>query len=103
MVLACHPEMEASVYQTARTNAGVFDSARSLDIPVTVMRAMEPGPDRDPTDFSVSPTWPGLVGEFRHGREFHLADCTHFIPMQMPDRVVAQIQAQMEQWGADRS
>ena len=103
MVLACHPEMEASVYQTARTNAGVFDSARSLEIPVTIMRAMEPGPDRDPTDFSISPTWPQLVGEFSQGREFHLADCTHFIPMQMPERVIEVLREEVEAWEAVRA
>lgn len=96
--LACHPEMEASVYQTARTNAGVFDSARALDIPVTIMRAMEPGPDRDPADFSISPTWPRLVAEFKHGREFHLADCTHFIPMQMPERVIEVLGEETALW-----
>jgi pimeloyl-ACP methyl ester carboxylesterase len=101
--LACLPEMEASVYQTARTNPGVYDSARALTIPVTIMRAMEPGPDRDPTDFSVSPTWPGLVTQFQNGREFHLADCTHFIPMQMPDRVVEIIQEEVSSWQADNA
>jgi pimeloyl-ACP methyl ester carboxylesterase len=101
--LACHPEMEASVYQTARTNPGVYDSARSLEIPVTIMRAMEPGPDRDPADFSISPTWPGLVGELRIGREFHLADCTHFIPMQMPDRVIEVLKEEVAAWEADNT
>jgi hypothetical protein len=67
------------------------------------MRAMEPGPDRDPTDFSISPTWPGLVTQFQNGREFHLADCTHFIPMQMPDRVVEVIQEEVSSWQADNA
>ncbi len=96
--LACHPEMEASVYQTARTNAGVYDSAHALRIPVTVMRAMEPGPDRDPTDFSISPTWPKLAAEFEQGRDIHLPDCTHFIPMQMPDRVISVLQEEVAAW-----
>ncbi len=96
--LACLPEMEASVYQSARTNPGVFVSARELAIPVTIMRAMEPGPDRDPADFSISPTWPKLVGEFANGREFHLADCTHFIPMQMPDKVIEVLNEEVNAW-----
>lgn len=101
--LACAPEMEASVYQTARTNPGVYDSIHSLTIPVTIMRAMEPGPEHDPADFSISPTWPKLVDEFQNAREFHLADCTHFIPMQMPDRVIGVLQEEIAAWQADHS
>jgi hypothetical protein len=36
-------------------------------------------------DFRYSPTWPGLVDEFRHAREVHLPDETHFLPMEHPD------------------
>jgi hypothetical protein len=38
-------------------------------------------------DFASSPTWPGLVHEFRDGREVHLAEHTHFLPMEAPDLV----------------
>jgi hypothetical protein len=38
-------------------------------------------------DFASSPTWPGLVGELRNGREIHLADRTHFLPMESPELV----------------
>ena len=89
--LACPPEVEASVYMTARSNGGIYDSVRSLEIPVTIMRARARGADGLVADFSASPTWPGLVDEFKHAREIHLDDCSHFIPMQMPDRVIAVI------------
>lgn len=85
--LACPPELEASIYMTSRTNPGVHESARALEIPVLVVRAKEPPPDRSPMDFSSSPTWPGLVHEFRKGRELHLADHSHFLPMEHPQLV----------------
>jgi alpha-beta hydrolase superfamily lysophospholipase len=42
---------------------------------------------RDVMDFSSSPTWPGLVHEFRDSRELHLAAYTHFLPMEAPELV----------------
>jgi len=85
--LACPPEIEASVYMTSRTNAGVHDSIRALDLPVLIVRAKLPAPDRDTMDFSSSPTWPGLVGEFANARDLHFADRTHFLPMEIPDTI----------------
>jgi pimeloyl-ACP methyl ester carboxylesterase len=92
--LACPPETEASIYMTSRTNPGVYDSIRALEIPVLVLRAKEPPPDRSVMDFSSSPTWPGLAGEFRKGREIFFADRTHFLPMEIPRRVAALIRAE---------
>ncbi len=86
-VLACAPTTEANVYMTSRTNPGVYDSARALEIPVQIVRAKLPPADRDVMDFSSSPTWPGLVNEFRLGREVFLADRTHFIPLETPEYV----------------
>jgi lipase len=87
LVLACPPELEASVYMTSRTNPGVHDSLRALKMPVLVLRAKLPPDDRDAMDFSSSPTWPGLVGEILQGREIHFAENTHFLPMELPDRI----------------
>lgn len=89
--LACPPETEASIYMTSRTNPGVYDSIRALIIPVLVLRAKEPPPERDVMDFSSSPTWPGLAGEFRNGREIYFPDHTHFLPMEIPEHVAALI------------
>lgn len=85
--LACPPEIEASIYMTSRTNAGVYDGVRSIDLPVLILRAKLPADDRTTMDFSSSPTWPGLVNEFRHGREIHMKDHTHFLPMELPERI----------------
>ncbi len=89
--LACPPELEASVYMTSRTNGAVYESIRALDIPVTILRAKEPPPERDMMDFASSPTWPGLVHEFKRGREVYLADHSHFIPMEAPDLVAGYV------------
>jgi len=96
LVLACPPDVEASVYMTSRTNGGVFDSARSLEIPVLVLRAQAPSGEMvGPMAFSTSPTWPGLVDEFPNGREIHYPDKTHFLPMEIPDEVAALIRAEI--------
>lgn len=88
--LCCEPEIEAHVYMAARSNKGIYDSVRSLDRPVMIIRAQRPA-DMTVMDFSVSPTWPGLVREFNNAQELHWQDCTHFIPMQRPNEVVQAI------------
>ena len=102
LTLACPPAFEASVYTASRTNAGVFESARALDIPVHILRAKEPAPDRARFDFSTSPTWPDLVHEFKNAHEDYLPDCTHFIPMHMPERVIDAVKAAMAAWKTAR-
>jgi lipase len=72
------------VYMTSRDNAGVYDSIGAVQIPVLIVRVMEPTADRDVMDFRYSPTFPGLVGHFRHAREIHLPERTHFLPMEEP-------------------
>jgi len=85
--LACDPRTEAAVYMNGRGNPGVYASIRALDIPVLVVRARLPTPERNPFDYSFSPTWPGLAAEFRHGREIHVADRSHFLPMEAPAQI----------------
>lgn len=94
--LACPPEVEASIYMTSRTNAAVYDSVRALDLPVLILRAKLPPEQRDAMDFSSSPTWPGLVGEFEQGREIHFATHSHFLPMEIPERIAALILEEVE-------
>ncbi len=95
-VLACPPEIEASVYMSSRTNGGVYESIRSLQIPVLVLRAQEPSAEMSgPMVFSTSPTWPGLAAEFPDGREIHFPDKTHFLPMEIPDKVAALIRREL--------
>jgi len=82
--LACPPDVEASIYRTSRTNGGIHDSIRRIRVPVTILRARLPPPDRDRMDFSSSPTWPALADAFADALDVHLADRTHFIPMEAP-------------------
>lgn len=89
--LACSPLTEASVYMTGRANAGIYASIRALQIPVCVVRAKLPTPDRDPFDYSFSPTYPELATEFRHGQDLHVADRSHFLPMEDPERTAGLI------------
>jgi len=96
--LACPPEVEASVYMASRTNTGIFDSVHAIQIPVLILRAMLPPGEREAFDFASSPTWPELVHEFSNAREIHLPNCTHFIPMQMPDRVVQTVTQSIAAW-----
>ena len=89
--LACPPKVEASIYATSRSNGSVLEHAGSIAQPVLVLRAKRPPPDRELMDFSSSPTWPGLAAQFPAGREIHLAERSHFIPMETPDEVAALI------------
>jgi pimeloyl-ACP methyl ester carboxylesterase len=92
--LACPPEIEASIYMTSRTNPGVHDSIRSLDLPVLLLRARLPPAERTVMDFSSSPTWPALVGEFPNAREIHFSERSHFLPMEIPVEVAALIEGE---------
>jgi lipase len=82
--LACPPAVEASIYMGS-IGADIYDTARKIETPVTILRAKErpPGP-RERADFSDSPTWPKLASMFKNGRDVYLPHLTHFIPMQDP-------------------
>lgn len=78
--LACLPEMEASVYGSSRSNSGIHDTARKLDIPALVVRAKQLGK----MDFKGSPTWPELASIMPKGEDMPRPDMTHFHPFQDP-------------------
>lgn len=78
--LACAPEVEASVYESSRSNAAILDAARSVAIPVLVVRALH----TNLFDFKSSPTWPELAGILPQGTDMHRPDMTHFHPFQDP-------------------
>lgn len=91
-VLACSPEMEASVYASSRSNSGIFDAARSVEIPVLVVRAQ----GGQLNDFKSSPTWPGLASIIPQGTDLDRSDMTHFHPFQDPAdaaRIIAEFEA----------
>lgn len=91
--LACAPEVEASVYESSRSNAGILDAARAVDIPVTVVRAKR----LDRMDFTGSPTWPELTSIMPQAVDMHRPDMTHFHPFQDPAdaaRIIAEAMAE---------
>ena len=87
--LACSPEMEGAVYAGALGNPAIHDHVRSLALPVTLLRAMEPRTPADLADFRYSPTWPALAACFRDARDVQRPDRTHFMPMEDPALVAA--------------
>lgn len=80
MELACAPEDEASVYASSRSNPGIIEAAKHVDIPVLVVRALF----TTLNDFKSSPTWPELANVLPQGTDLHRPDMTHFHPFQDP-------------------
>lgn len=80
MELACAPEDEASVYASSRSNPGILEAAKRVDIPVLVVRALY----TTLNDFKSSPTWPELANILPRGKDLHRPDMTHFHPFQDP-------------------
>ncbi|MFN5510248.1 MAG: hypothetical protein ACK49H_03190, partial [Burkholderiales bacterium] len=74
-------------------NATLFARIGALLFRVWVFRARPRTPDADPFDYSYSPTWPELAGEFRLGHDRLIADRSHFLPMEDPAQVAGLIKA----------
>ncbi len=91
--LACPPRLEASAYLgAARTDPSPI--VRAVCCPVTVLRARNAERASD-MDFSISPTWPELATQFVDGRDLHWPDVSHFIPMEVPERLAELIVAEV--------
>jgi pimeloyl-ACP methyl ester carboxylesterase len=92
-VLACPPEVEASIYhESLAPESDIAAALATLRQPVTIVRAgraWQPGVF-DPT---ASPTAPDLVARFPNAREVFLAESNHFIPMEAPQVIVREIRA----------
>lgn len=88
--LACPPKIEAQIYMwTSQCDLrGLLDK---VTLPTVVMRGKQRLGQRQAMDFSNSPTWPGLADALPNARDVHLPDLSHFIPMQRPDIVAAEI------------
>jgi pimeloyl-ACP methyl ester carboxylesterase len=80
MELACAPEVEASVYDSSRSNPGILDAATRVEIPALVVRAKY----TTLNDFKSSPTWPELAERMPQGSDLYRPDMTHFHPFQDP-------------------
>lgn len=82
-VLACPPHIEASIY-LGSAGRDIYELVARVAQPVTVLRAKARSADRDVMDFSSSPTFPQLAERFPDARDVHLAERSHFIPMEAP-------------------
>lgn len=90
-VLACPPVVEESIYANSKTpESDVYPEIATIRQPVVVMRA---GITRTPDtfDLAASPTAVNLASKFAHGRDIVLPGCSHYIPMELPDRVAEEI------------
>jgi pimeloyl-ACP methyl ester carboxylesterase len=83
-VLACPPEIEASIYENAsQPESNPHPFIARVDIPVLVVRGGR-GPTGEITaDLSASPTAVDLASRFRKGRDVVLPN-SHYIPMEAP-------------------
>lgn len=81
--LACPPVIEAAIYQGSG-GRNIHDVIPNITVPVDVIRARERTEGDAPMAFGASPTWAGLADVFPNGRDIHLPDHSHFIPMEDP-------------------
>ncbi len=84
--LACPPEIEASIY-LGSASFDIYELAKTVDLPVTILRARSRTPGDSTMDFASSPTWASAAHAFPQGRDVYLPHLTHFIPMQDPELV----------------
>ena len=90
-VLACPPEVEASIYEHARdASSDIYPAISQLEQPVTVVRSAVRGKP-GVFDLSASPTAPDLASHFRDARDVCLEDRNHYIPMTSPEIVAEEI------------
>ncbi len=92
--LACSPETEAGIYATSSLpeNGLVYADLAGLEIPARVVRCGIARHGAEGAEMMLSsPTAPDLVTHFRHAEDVVLADTSHFIPMEAPERVAALI------------
>ena len=87
--LACDPINEASIYISQAYSDAVLTDLPRVRCPTVILRAHYEGPSL--TDFSASPTWPGLVQHIPDCVEHYLDEMNHFIPMQDPALVAEHI------------
>ncbi len=88
-VLACPPKIEAAIYGMS-AGGDIYDDIESLDIPVRILRA-KPRSESSANDMSTSPTNPNLVEHFKNAVDLPHPELTHFIPMEAPGIVAAEV------------
>jgi len=90
-ILACPPDVEASVYEASTLNdANLYAELGKIEVPVTVIRAPRFMPAQGPMDMAASLTAPDLATHFRRGRDIEVPH-SHFIPMENPGLVAGYV------------
>ena len=90
-VLACPPEIEASIYAASGTHASdIHACLEKVDAPVTVVRGGIPW-NMEKFDLAASPTDPRLASQFPNGRDVLLEGRSHYIPMETPEYVAEMV------------
>lgn len=89
--LACPPVLEASAYAGAGRN-NPYPWIDQVRCPSTILRAKN-AERRGAMDFSASPTAVDLWQNFPNGRDIQWPDVSHFIPMEVPERLAELIGA----------
>jgi lipase len=81
-VLACAPEIEASIYENSRVSeSNIYAEIATVQVPVHVVR----GGCHDEAHFMTqSLTAPDLAASFARGRDTLLTEQSHFIPTEAP-------------------
>lgn len=90
-VLACPPRIEAAVY-AASGGESIYDAIADVQIPVRILRARQRQTEDIVTDMSGSPTWKDLHTKFANAEDVYLPQYSHFMPMEDPGFVAAQVQ-----------
>jgi pimeloyl-ACP methyl ester carboxylesterase len=91
-VLACPPALEAAIY--GRCNApenDLYGALPGVMQPVAILRAGTT--PKTAFDINASPTGPEAASYFPHGRDVFLPDRNHYIPMEAPELVEAEIRS----------
>ncbi len=95
-VLACPPEVEASIYREAHARESDISAAlAAISCPVTILRSGKAW-QRGVFDPSTSPTAPDVAARFANAREVFLPENNHFIPMEAPHVIVREIRAALD-------
>jgi pimeloyl-ACP methyl ester carboxylesterase len=90
-VLACPPEVEADIYShSTEPDANLYREIPGVAQPVVILRGGSLA-RLGAFELSASPTAPDLASKFAQGRDVHLKERTHFIPMEWPEGVAEEI------------
>jgi len=90
-VLACPPQIEAAIYACCNApENNLYAGMTGVMQPVTVLRAGTTATTAV-LDLNASPTGPNVAASFPHGRDVFLPGHNHYIPMEDPELVAAEV------------